>query len=233
MLIRKASEKRVILLAVLCTAVMTGCGSKKDANEKNFGAAISQYLDKKGDLCLDLSKWPVDVTDAEVRQEKFLPGGTAAKMNALASVGLVSGAEVEKVEKGLGLGVFERKPYKYKVKRYVLTNAGKKFYKEKEVDQFNVIGGATTKVKQGDVCYGKMALDKVVKWEGPMKLGEYQEASVRYLYRIDGLPDWTMNPQVRAAFPIMAQMIAEAGKKEKTHGVTLTSEGWEPRGLDR
>lgn len=228
--IEKALGKLVILVAVLCTAMLTGCGSKKDANERNFGAAISQYLDKQGELCLGL-KWPVDVTDADVREEKFLPGGTAAKMNALATVGLVSGAVVEKVEKGLGL--FELNPYKYKVKRYVLTDAGKKYYKEREVDQFNVIGGATTKVKQGDVCYGKMALDKVVKWEGPMKLGDYQEANVHYRYRIDGVPDWTKNAQVRVAFPIMAEMIDAAGKKEETHGVKLTSEGWEPFGLDR
>lgn len=231
--IGKALGVRVILVAVLCAAVLTGCGSKKDPNKKNFGAAISQYLDKKGDLCLGLSKWPVDVTDADVRQEKFLPGGTAAKMNALAAAALVSGAEGENVEKMPGLGGIEPNTYKYKVKRYVLTDAGKKYYREEEVEKFNVIGGATTKVKQGDVCYGKMALDKVVKWEGPMKLGEYQEASVRYLYRIDGLPDWTKNPQVRAAFPIMAQMIDAAGKKEQTHGVKLTSEGWEPLGLDR
>lgn len=44
-------KKNIAILAALGTVALAACGSKTDANEKNFGAAMSQYFDKKGDLC--------------------------------------------------------------------------------------------------------------------------------------------------------------------------------------
>lgn len=88
-------KKRVICTAVLGALVLAGCGSKQDANEKNFGAAISQYLDKKGELCLRLNKWPVDVTEMDLRMQKTMPTGTAGQMEALAAIGLASGTDTE------------------------------------------------------------------------------------------------------------------------------------------
>ncbi|MDG5826958.1 hypothetical protein MRX60_13075 (plasmid) [Xylella fastidiosa subsp. pauca] len=89
-----------------------------------------------------------------------------------------------------------------------------------------------TKETQTDLCWGKKALDKVVKWEGPMKFGDYQEANVKYLYKIDGLADWAKKPEILAAFPYVGQITEDAGKKEQQHGVKLTSVGWEAKGLD-
>lgn len=53
-------QKNIAILAVLGTVTLTACGSKADANEKDFGAAMTQYFDKKGDLCLNTKRWPVD-----------------------------------------------------------------------------------------------------------------------------------------------------------------------------
>jgi hypothetical protein len=221
-------KSRVIWSIVVSAVVLAGCGSKQDANEKNFGAAISQYLDKKGELCLGTNKWPVDVTEMDLRLQNTIPTGTAGQMEALTAVGLVSGvdAEVDQV------GMFDNKPtgHKFKVKRYTLTDAGKRFYREKEVNQIG-LGGAK-KVMQGNLCYGKKSLDKVVKWEGPMKFGDYQEANVKYLYKINDLADWTKKPEFQTAFPYIAQIIDGAGKKEQQGAVKLTNIGWEPRGLD-
>lgn len=222
---------RFICTAVLGCFVMAGCGSKQDANEKNFGAAIGQYLDKKGELCLRLNKWPVDVSEMDLTLQKNMPTGTAGQMQALAAVGLAIGADAE-VEQLGGLGLSYNKPTarKFKVKRYVLTDAGQKFYREKEVDGIGL--QSRKQVMQGDICYGKKALDKVVKWEGPMKFGDYQEANVKYLYKIENLPDWTKNNEFLSAFPYVGQIIEAAGKKEQQGGVKLTSQGWEPKGLD-
>lgn len=215
----------VVLFGV---SILAGCGSKQDANEKNFGVAISQYLDKKGELCLRLNKWPVDVSEMDLRMQKTMPTGTAGQMEALAAVGLVSETDTEVDQ----IGMFDNKPtgHKFKVKRYVLTDAGKKFYQEKEVTQIG-LGGAK-KVMESDICYGKKVLDKVVKWEGPMKFGDYQEANVKYLYKIDGLADWAKKPEFLAAFPYVGQIIEAAGTEEQQGGVKLTSVGWEPKGLD-
>jgi hypothetical protein len=221
-------KKRVVCAAVVCSLVFLGCGSKQDANDKNFGAAIAQYLDKKGELCLRLNKWPVDVSEMDLRMQKTLQTGTAAQMEALAAIGLTTGsvAEVDQI------GMFDNKPtgHKFKVKRYILTDAGKKFYREKEVDQIGLDG--RKKIMQGDICYGKKVLDKIVKWEGPMKFGDYQEANVKYLYKIDHLAEWTKKAEFLSAFPYVGQIIEAAGSKEQQGGVKLTSQGWEAKGLD-
>ncbi len=144
-------EKHVLHIAVFGILALTGCSSKQDANEKNFGAAIGHYLDQKGELCLRLNKWPVDVTEMDLRLQKSAPTGTAGQMEALAAVGLVSGEDTEIDQ----ISIFDKKPTgrKFKIKRYTLTDSGRKFYKEKEVDRTGF--ARSKKIMQGDICYGK------------------------------------------------------------------------------
>ncbi|ALR03212.1 hypothetical protein OY18_13010 (plasmid) [Xylella fastidiosa] len=217
--------KKAIGGAVAMTILLAGCGRKTDANEKNFGTAVGQYLDKKGDLCLNITKWPVDVNDMDLRLQKSMPTGTAGRMAALEAVGLAK-SEYTEVQ---GTG-FDGKPtgVKFKVKRYALTDAAKPFERQQGVERVDLNG--RTKETQTDLCWGKKALDKVVKWEGPMKFGDYQEANVKYLYKIDGLADWAKKPEILAAFPYVGQITEDAGKKEQQHGVKLTSVGWEAKG---
>jgi hypothetical protein len=57
------THKQLAILAAIGTVTLTACGSKTDANEKNFGAALTQYFEKKGDLCLNARRWPVDLNE--------------------------------------------------------------------------------------------------------------------------------------------------------------------------
>jgi hypothetical protein len=97
---------RNLALAVLAAATLTACGNKTDANEKNFSMAISQYLDKKGELCLELNNWPVDVSEMDLNMQKDRPTDKAGKMEALAAAGLVFGADTEVDE----IDMFGNKP---------------------------------------------------------------------------------------------------------------------------
>ncbi|MCL2636040.1 MAG: hypothetical protein FWD50_05360 [Betaproteobacteria bacterium] len=213
-------HKNIVLLVVFGSVALAACGNKTDANEKNFGAALTQYFDKKGDLCLN-ERWPVDVDISamaliiEKSAEKHFGSSSGKRMAALEAVGLVKSEDVAKA----------------KIKRYTLTDAAKPFVQEKEVDSFGLSGN--TKTKQTDLCWGKKALDKVVKWEGPMKFGDYQEAGVTYTYKINSLADWAKSPEVQAAFPSVKSILDGAGKREEEHAVKLTSQGWEAKGLDR
>jgi hypothetical protein len=220
-------NKIALTMTLLAAISVSGCGSKMDPNEKNFGAAIDQYFAKHGDLCLGYRAWPVDLTAMDIKLSKTWPYSRAAGLAALESTGLVTSQDVEiegKDYRGKPNGI------KYKVKRYQITEAGKKFYREKQVDSIGL--GGMTKETQGDLCYGKLALDKVVKWEGPIKFGDYQEASVTYTYKIDGLADWAKDPKIKAAFPGVGQEIDGIGARQSRHGVKLTSQGWEANGLD-
>ena len=47
---------------------------------------------------------------------------------------------------------------------------------------------------------------------------------VRYTYHLAGLPDWTTNPKVKAAFPDVARNTAQSLEAKAT--VVLTNDGW-------
>jgi hypothetical protein len=206
--------------------LLAGCGSKTDANEKNFSAAIEQYLDKKGELCLNITRWPVDVDAMELRLQKTLPTATAGRMAALEAVGLVTGADIEIEAVG-----FDGKPNggMLKVKRYTMTDAAKPFARTEEVERFGAKG--KTRETRTDLCWGKKVLHNVVKWEGPRTFGDYQEALVQYQYKIDGLAEWAKKPEFLVAFPGIGRMVDDPAKKEQ-HIVKLTNLGWEAAGLD-
>lgn len=203
---------------------LAACGGKNDPNEKNFSAAVTHYLDKKQPLCLDLGPWPVDLMQHEQLMTPLFPSSKGAKMAALTKLGLVTVTNAEKVERGRVGGARST----YSVKRFTLTEGGKKFYRTREVDEFRIDGAM--KVQQGDLCYGKEALANIVKWEGPVKFGDYQEARVVYHYQIDDLAPWTRAPEFSEAFPNEARTINSAGKQAHEAGVKLTSVGWEPKG---
>lgn len=219
--------KNIAILVALSVATLTACGSKNDANEKNFSAAMTQYFDKKGDLCLNTKRWPVDLSEMELRWQKTSQAGSANQMAALEAAGLVKGEDTE-VEV---MGIMGRPTgAKTKIKRYTLTDAAKPFAQEKEVASIG-LNGNTTKILT-DLCWGKKVLDKIVKWEGPMKFGDYQEARITYTYKVNNLADWAKKPEVQAAFPAVKIILDGVGSKESKHTIKLTSQGWEAKGLD-
>lgn len=221
--LRLAGSVTGTLVAVIA---LQGCSGKSDPSETNFGAALSQFLEKKGALCLNTRQWPAELSEMDLRLQTSMPSGRAGQMAALEAAGLVRGEESE-VDI---MGVFGKSTgAKRKIKRYTLTDAAKPFARERQVDSIGLNGRKTE--TEVDLCWGHKALDRVVKWEGPMKLGDYQEANVHYTYKIDRLAPWAQRPDIQAAFPAVKALIDAAGKREDRHGVKLTSIGWEANGL--
>lgn len=220
-------QKSMAIIAMIGVTSLSACGSKSDASEKNFGAAMNQYFDQKGSLCLNTKKWPVEVTEMDQRLAKSLQTGSFVQMEALKAAGLVRSEDVDVEIMGI-MG----KPTgaKVKVKHYSLTDAAKPFTKSEAVDSIGLSGKTT--VQQTDICWGKKALDKIVKWEGPMKLGDYQEAGITYTYKVNDIAMWAKKPEIQSAFPGIKNTLDEAGKNELKHAVKLTSLGWEAKGLD-
>lgn len=213
----KTSLPWLTLFAVL---TLVSCASKNDANENNFSQALNAYLAQKGELCLGIpSAWPVDLSEAERRSGL----GRAAEMSALEKAGLVRSHETETEY----TPPLSSRPVKVKVLRYELTEDGKQFYRAKET--VALVGTSGT---QGDLCYGQQKLDKIVKWEGPTTVGDSKEATVFYTYKIANLAEWANNPEIQKVFPGILSTINGAGKIQMNHALTLTSQGWEAKGLD-
>jgi hypothetical protein len=202
-----------IVLAATLVAALSACDSKTSANEKNFGIAITQYFDKKGEQCLDPVKWPVDVYDIDVRQQKLYPDNAAGAMSALESVGLAKGEDME-----LPGAVVGGKTSAVKVRRYTMTDAVKPYLREKPG-------------KLPRICWGRKSLSKVIRWADPAKVGDHEESAVIYTYKLANVADWARKPQVKEAFPELGRNIdGERSQKEKLY-VKLTPNGWEALGL--
>lgn len=205
-----------LILGVTLSAALSACDSKTSANEKNFGIAVSQYFDKKGEMCLDPIAWPVDVYETDMRQQKLYPDGVAGQMAALEAAGLAKGEDMTLPGtfvdgKPGGLGV--------KVRRYTMTDAAKPY--------LHAQAG-----RKPRLCWGRKSLDKVVRWADPTKSGDHEESAVIYTYKLSNVVAWARKPQVKEAFPELGRNVdGEHTQKEKLY-VKLTPQGWEGIGLN-
>jgi hypothetical protein len=205
-----------LILGVTLSAALSACDSKTSANDKNFAITVTQYFDKKGDMCLDPVKWPVDVYETDLRQQKLYPDGIAGQMAALEAAGLAKGEDLE-----LPGNVVEGKPSgpKVKVRRYTMTDAAKPYLR-------------ANAGQQPRMCWSRKSLDKVVRWADPAKVGDHAESSVIYTYKLSNVAGWARKPQIKEAFPILGRTVdGEHTQKEKLY-VRLTPQGWEALGLN-
>lgn len=77
------------------------------------------------------------------------------------------------------------------------------------------------------ICYARGELDRIVKWKGPVALGEYQAAFVYYTVKTGLVEDWARNPDVQAAFPTIAPNLKGDDSKVRQVVIDLSSEGWD------
>ena len=219
--------KRVslMLIGLVVGFGLSACVSKDDANAINFSAAIDAYLQKHGQLCIARETWPVHLTERDRASKLAFGGGTPLqRMEALAAVGLAVKKDVDAAELP-GRNTLVR-PGEL-VYRYDLTELGEKFSRQVPRGPF----ASSSAEPQRAICYGRRAVQKVVKWDGVMELGGFKGTEVTYLYKVDELPDWAKDARVQEAFPEVGRELAGIASLEKTHGLHLTSEGWEANGL--
>jgi len=212
--------KRTILVVGMAALALTACSSKKNANEKNFTAAIQQQLEKSSaDLCIPFtSSRDVPLNSWDMKQ-----------LQPFEAAGLISGTEVEINDPMALPNPYATTPApKLKIERYTLTEAGKKFYHEMDVSNpVRIVYATQNHFKRGYLCYGKIAVDKVTKWTEPTQSDNSQTAQVSYLYKIDNLADWAKKPEIQQVEPTLRSMLEGVSKTELTQAVVLTNLGWE------
>lgn len=212
-----------LTIATIATVIagLSGCSSDKELNQANVGKAMQTYLVQRGDLCLAKSQWPVDVTASET--------GTGSRngvqMPVLEKLGLVSASDA----------IGERKDddgnaTKVPVRRYQLTDEGKKYYlaraphKHEVEDRYAAVAN--------DFCAAKLSLDRVVGWETPKRPGATapDEAIVTYTYQVTPAP-WARDADVGRVFPMVDTILKGAGVLQLKEAFVLTANGWEAKDL--
>lgn len=225
----------VWLTPLLIFSGLFGCSNKpedaakqeQEAKTEKFASAINSYLSKKNNLCLGLHHWPVKVSETDLQLADVFPEGIAGQMAALERAGIVSASEEQ--TRALASSDPDQGFGNIKAKKYQLTDLGKKFAVETEIDSTSFEDNK--KLIKSDICYGKKILDQVVKQKPPIGSGssqdDEQQTVVRYMYKIDNLADWVKNPDIKTAFPSIEQRFKESSHTYKI-ALKLTSSGWVP-----
>jgi hypothetical protein len=209
-------------IRILCGAsllLMTACShDKQTLDHANVAKAMADYFQKRGDLCLAKSEWPIDVS----AEERGAGSRNGLQMPELERLGLVesSAALVERsAEDGSKSTV--------KVTRYRLTAIGNRYYLPRAPHKYPTANRYAT--VGHDLCAAKLSLDKIVGWENPVANGP-REAVVTYTYKVEPAP-WTADAGVRQAFPVVDTIIRGAGVLQLKETLVLSDGAWEAKDL--
>ena len=195
------------VLVLSCSLLLAACGQTArvtDATEANFGQALQAYLARRGDLCVNRSAWPVDVT----REEAAQGSRNSVQLPVLERLGLVHSTQLAATQ------------------RYDLTDAGRQFFLARQPYRRDT-GHA---VADHDLCVARLSLKRVVAWEPPSSQAIGAETTVSYTYDVTGAP-WTSDPEVRRVFPMVDRVLRGAGTLQLKEAMVLTAGGWEAKDL--
>jgi hypothetical protein len=195
------------ILAACATTPGGGAMLGKDGYRKVFSEVLQKSLNAQSgnNVCLPpLFGFGETINESvEVRVDGEPGPGTGgsrqAQLKALESVGLVTG--VESVRKSND-----------KTQRIVT-------YRRTEQGVANSVGAS--------FCYARAELDRVVKWKGPIVLGEYQAAFVYYTVKTTHVQEWARSPAILAAFPTAVPIVNGEPAKLRQVAIDLSSEGWD------
>jgi hypothetical protein len=200
-----------MLMMVAALPILSACSQHDDHNaptRENFEAALSASLVTHGDICLAMFDWPMDLTPTDAGT------GTrhAVQLPVFEKLGLATSTviEVPKTDKN-SQGV---------VKRYALTDEGRKYYKPHEYVGRN---GAE---HPNDFCVAQIKLDHVTSWKLETQDAQHPSAVVSYTYQIAPAP-WLQDADAQRVLPVVTRVVNGAGGRlQLRQGFTLGEQGW-------
>lgn len=200
------------MLAVLAALSLLPACDRNDARaaatNENFKAALEEFLATRGDVCLALFDWPIDLTPSEAGAGSR----HAVQFPVFEKLGLVASSMVavaKTAENPQGV-----------VKRYALTDEGRKYYKP---HAYTSRGGAE---HPNDFCVAQIKLDKVESWQLDQHDARHPSAVVSYSYRVEPAP-WLQDADAQRVLPMVARVINGAeGHLQLRQGFTLGEHGW-------
>jgi hypothetical protein len=205
----KTFSAALMVVSLAAISALSACAHKDEPDADALNAGMKTYLAERGDLCLAKTDWPIDVTQHEVD----VGARNARQMPALERLGLVTSgvAEIDVDDEGT--------LHHMKVRRFMLTDAGRKFYIPRGT---KTVGGKAVPVS--DFCAAHLRLDKIVGWK-MQGAGAERQALVRYTYQVDPAP-WTADAEIQAVFPVVAGVVRNAGKAELQEAFRQLDSKW-------
>jgi len=203
----------VMTAAAVAVFTLAAC-SRSDADaptRETFETGLRSYLaDGHGQLCLAMYDWPIDLTEAEAGAHSR----HAVQLPVFEKLGLAKSTIVavpRSAENPDGA-----------VKRYALTDEGRKYYKP------HAYKGRDGTAHANDFCVAQISLGKVEGWQLDPHDAQHAAATVSYTYHIEPAP-WMSDEDARRVLPMVAKVIKGAdGGLQMHQGFTRGDKGWVP-----
>ncbi|HTQ36284.1 MAG TPA: hypothetical protein VMH77_04545 [Steroidobacteraceae bacterium] len=199
-----------VLLVAVGACVAAACGSGHDVKaptRANFEAALDDFLVRRGDLCLGMFDWPIDLTEAEAGAGSR----HAVQLPVLEKLGLVRSTFVPVAKSSENPDGA--------LKRYELTEAGRRFYIP------HAHAARNEAPHPNDFCVAHLRRERIVDWQIDAHDPQHPVAVVNYTYRIDPAP-WTRDADAQRVFPMVARVVNGAGQMQLRQGFTVSNKGW-------
>jgi len=203
-----------VLLASFSCLAMAASPAKatSSATSSTQATVLRHYLQQRGDLCLGKFDWPIDVKASDFAARTR----DAVQMPVLESLGLVSSSDGS-VSMYKEDGSQEWVP----AKRYELTRVGKMFYLNRD----SISAGGKPVVHHGDLCAGKLSLDRVVSWTQTSTDTGQTEAVATYTYKF-APAQWARFPEALKVFPMVDRIQQGEGKLHMTQRFQRIDGAW-------
>ncbi len=209
----RPSRHAMTLAGIALVSALAACSTSHDANAptaENLAAPLDAYLAQRGDICLAMVDWPIDLTEAEAGAG----ARHAIQFPVMEQLGLVHSTIVavpKSTENPDGA-----------VKRFELTDAGRKFYKP----HASAAKGAEQQQPVNDFCVAHLKREQIVDVKVDASNAQHPMAVVSYTYQIDTAP-WMQDANAQRVFPMVARIANGAGGKlQLRQGFTRGDKGW-------
>lgn len=203
---------RNISVALVSAALMSACGSPKDANKANFAKAIEAHLAKTcftgGTGTLGADPYPKTIyllpygggPASDV--ERKLNAESTSAFDALAKAGLLTSEDTQVTEQFFGNKI---RP----AKKFSLTDAGK---------------AALVSASHDEFCAGHYHVDEVVSFTEPANGGGTIVSRVNYTFSPADVASWAKDPSVQARYRSLAGQLSD--HQDGIAEAVLQNDGW-------
>ena len=210
----RPSRHAKTLAGIALVSALAACSTSHDANAptaENLAAPLDDYLAQRGDICLAMADWPIDLTEAEAGAG----ARHAIQFPVMEQLGLVHSTIVavpKSTENPDGA-----------VKRFELTDAGRNFYRP---HASAAQGAGQQKQAANDFCVAHLKREQIVDVKVDASNAQHPVAVVSYTYQIDTAP-WMQDADAQRVFPMVARIANGAGGKlQLRQGFTRGDKGW-------
>lgn len=188
--------------AVVGIVSLPGCGGRPTISADVLEAAIRLDLETTGERCVDPVPIPLEVAGAEERAG--WPGARRAAV-LLEQAGMVR-AVAEPARAGAANLV-----------KYEFSDAAQPYARPRDPEHDRLFTS---------LCYGRRSMAKLVRWEGPAKLGAYWTVRAFYTYELSDVAAWASAPAVQAYYDQIPDDVRGEGRQEIAAILTFTDGRW-------